>query len=62
MLLDESAQGTVEYAVVLVALMGMVAVLALLWRAGERGALTKLATEAASHCFNAFGALDIALF
>ena len=56
------AQGTVEYALTLVALMAMVSALALLWRAGEDGVFARLAEEAASHALGGTGPIDIALF
>lgn len=59
---ETQAQGTLEYALTIVALLSVISVLGLLWRAGERGALTEIAERAASHGLEALGALDIALF
>lgn len=59
---EERAQGTVEYAMVTVALLAIVVALALLWRAGEEGVLVGLAQDAASHQLDGTGALDIALY
>lgn len=61
-LAESRAQGTVEYALTVVAFLAMAAAFGLLWRAGERGAFTDLANAAASHGLDALGALDIALF
>ena len=58
----DDAQGTVEYALTVVAFLSLVTTLALLWRAGERGTLAALVEKAASHGFDALGALDIALY
>lgn len=63
MLPDEcAAQATLEYAITFAALLAMVIALGALWRAGERGALSALVEQAASHALGATGALDIALF
>ena len=59
---EERAQGTLEYALTVLALMAVVAGLALLWRAGERSGFVQLVENAASHALDAGGALDIALF
>lgn len=59
---EDVAQGTVEYALTVLALLGIVLVLGLLWRAGERGSLAELANKAASHGLDGLGALDISLF
>ena len=48
-LCEESAQGTVEYAIVTVALLSIVLAIAGLWRAGADGRLAALAERAASH-------------
>lgn len=62
-LVDEcAAQATLEYAITFAALLAMVIALGALWRAGERGALSALVEQAASHALGATGALDIALF
>ena len=47
-LLEESAQATVEYAIVTVALLSIVLAIAGLWRAGTDGHLAALVERAAS--------------
>lgn len=59
---EELAQGTVEYALTLLALMAIITTLALLWHAGEDGVLARLVEDAASHALGGTGPLDIALF
>lgn len=59
---ERCAQGTVEYAMVTVAMLALVLACAALWRASESGALSRLAEEAASHVLGGLGALDIALY
>ena len=44
-----NGQSSVEYALVLMAFLSMVAAFALIWHAGRDGALLRSATEAASH-------------
>ena len=56
------AQATLEYALTVLALLAMVVVLALIWRAGEEGIFVHLVEEAASHALSAWGAFDIALY
>ena len=56
------AQGTVEYALTVFALLAVVVTIGALWRAGERGAFTDLVAKAASHGLAGLGPLDIALF
>lgn len=56
------AQATLEYALTVLALLAMVVVLALIWRAGEEGVFVHLVEEAASHALSAWGAFDIALY
>lgn len=46
---EESAQSTVEYAIVTVALLSIVLAIAGLWRAGTDGRLAALVERAASH-------------
>ena len=46
---EESAQSTVEYAIVTVALLSVVLAIAGLWRAGTDGRLAALVERAASH-------------
>ena len=66
---EESAQSTVEYAIVTMALLSIVLAIAGLWRAGIDGRLAALAARAASHGVAstsvidaAAGAKDIALY
>ena len=66
---EESAQSTVEYAIVTMALLSIVLAIAGLWRAGTDGRLAALAARAASHGVAstsvidaAEGAKDIALY
>lgn len=66
---EESAQSTVEYAIVTVALLSIVLAIAGLWRAGADGRLAALVERAASHGVAlssvidaATGAKDIALY
>ena len=47
--MGELGQSTVEYLLVLVAFLAMIAALGALWRAGSGGGLVQLATETASH-------------
>lgn len=56
------AQGTVEYAIVLSALLAMLLALAGLWHAAASGALAHLVEMAASHALDVLGFLDIALY
>lgn len=46
---DESGQSTVEFAVLLLAFLGMVVTLGLLWRAGREGLLVERSVASASH-------------
>lgn len=59
---EVAAQGTVEYALTMFALLSLVVGIAALWRAGEEGALVELVEDAASHVLSGTGALDIALY
>lgn len=66
---EESAQSTVEYAIVTLALLSIVLAIAGLWRAGTDGRLAALVERAASHGITpmsiidaATGAKDIALY
>lgn len=59
---EETAQGTVEYALTVSALMAIVLALALVFRAGEEGIFAGLVEQASSHGFEGLGILDIALF
>lgn len=59
---EPAAQGTLEYALTVIALISVVLALGLLWRAGQDGTLARLAADAASHALDAGGAVDISLF
>lgn len=59
---EETAQGTVEYALTISALMAITLALALLFRAGEEGVFAGLVEQASSHGFEGLGILDISLF
>lgn len=59
---EDGAQSTLEYALTVFALMAIVSCLALLWRAGETGALARLVEDACSHALEGAGFIDIALF
>lgn len=63
---DARGQSTVEYALVMVALLAMVLTMGAVWQAGQDGFLTNLAVDAASHSAGDGGLLgaarDIALF
>lgn len=59
---SESGQATLEYALVTMALLALVAGVAAIWRAAEHGVLIRLVEEAASHGLDIAGAVDAALF
>lgn len=59
---ETTAQGTLEYALTVFALISVVSAFALLWRASQDGTLARLAVDAASHALDAAGAVDISLF
>lgn len=59
---EDRAQGTLEYALTITALLGIVLALGALWRAGESGALAQLVERAAPRALTGTGPLDIALF
>ncbi|MBE6468669.1 MAG: hypothetical protein E7001_01570 [Coriobacteriaceae bacterium] len=59
---ESIAQGTLEYALTVLAFLAVVLALAALWRAGANGVLASAAERAASHALGGLGALDIALF
>lgn len=59
---EDSAQATLEYALVLVAFMAMVIGFAAVWRASSDGSFAHLVQQAASHALDAEGAVDIALY
>ena len=57
---EESAQATVEYAIVTVALLSIVLAIAGLWRAGTDGRLAALVERAASHGVASMSVIDAA--
>lgn len=59
-LCEESAQSTVEYAIVTVALLSIVLAIAGLWRAGADGRLAALVERAASHGVTSASVIDVA--
>lgn len=59
---ETTAQGTLEYALTVFALISVVSAFALLWRASQDGTLARLAVDAASRALDAAGAVDISLF
>lgn len=59
---DETAQGTLEYALTLFALMALVAGIAAIWKAGADGTLADLVRDAASHALSGTGPIDISLY
>lgn len=59
---ERDAQGTLEYALTMVALLAVVVACAALWRAGQDGAFARLVEAAASHTLGAAGAVDISLY
>lgn len=61
-LAEERAQGTLEYALTVLALLAVACALGALWRAGEDGTLARLVERAAPFSLLGTGPLDIALF
>ncbi len=59
---EEAAQGTVEYALTVFAVLALIAGMAALWRVAERGRFVDAAVEAASHGLEGDGYVDIALY
>ncbi len=59
---EQLAQGTVEYALVLLVFMAIVGALVAIWRASADGALTATIERAASHALDATGIPDIILY
>lgn len=59
---EARAQGTVEYAVTVAAILSLAVACAAFWRAAEDGAFARLAEAAASHVLGGAGAIDIALY
>lgn len=60
--MDDEAQGTVEYAITVVAVLAIIVGCAEIWRAGTEGVLARLVQEAASHLLVGAGAIDISLY
>ena len=58
---ERAAQGTVEYALTVFALLALILGMAALWRVAERGWLAD-AVKAASHGLEGDGYVDIALY
>lgn len=59
---ENLAQGTLEYALTVLALLAMVVAFAALWRAAADGALAGLVHAAASHVLAGDGFIDISLY
>lgn len=59
---EERAQGTVEYALTMFALLAIVAACAAVWHAAQDGAFSALVEQAASHALSGAGIVDIALY
>lgn len=59
---ERLAQGTLEYALTVIALLAMVVACAALWRAAADGTLAGLVQGAASHALNGDGLIDISLY
>lgn len=59
---EDRAQGTVEYAITVVALLALVAACAAFWRTAQDGTFARLAQSAASHVLGGAGAIDISLY
>lgn len=59
---EQRAQGTVEYAITVAALLSLIVGVAAVWRSGRDGVLAGLVERAASHGLGGLGPLDISLF
>lgn len=59
---ERGAQGTLEYALTVLALLALIMALAAIWRVGEEGGFAALVEQAASHGFDLTGAIDIILY
>lgn len=59
---DERAQGTIEYALTVIALLAVIVGLAALWRASVEGVFGDLVRDAASHVLEGTGFIDISLY
>lgn len=55
---DERGQATVEFALVMIAILPIMLALALLWRAAQQGRLVQLAHDNASHSVEAGRGMD----
>ena len=55
---DDHGQATVEFALVMIAVLPIVLALALLWRAAQQGRLVQLAHDNASHSVEAGRGMD----
>ena len=62
LLREHLAQGTIEYAITVAAILSLVIACAAFWRAAEEGTFARLAEAAASHVLQDAGAVDIALY
>ena len=59
---ERDAQGTLEYALVVCALLALVTGLAAIWKAGDEGLFARLVEDAASHGLDPQGLVDIILY
>ena len=59
---EGAAQGTVEYALTVFAMLALIMGIAALWRAAEQGLFVDAAANAASHGLEGDGYADIALY
>lgn len=59
---ENRAQGTVEYAITVFAVLALVMACAAFWHAAESGVFARLVEQAASHVLGAAGAIDISLY
>ncbi len=60
--LEADGQVSVEYALIVFALLAVLVGIAALWRAGEAGLFVEQATDAASHQLTAEGLQDVTLY
>lgn len=59
---ERTAQGTLEYALTVVALLAMVVACAAIWRAAVDGTFAGIVQQAASHLLDGDGFIDISLY
>lgn len=59
---EHTAQGTLEYALTVVALLAMVVACAAIWRAAVDGTFAGIVQQAASHLLDGDGFIDISLY